>query len=78
MKYKELFDYLSKKCNFRKVKGKTIWVCDNKLTFTEEFCKKHLLDFKEIKKRLNDASGYCDCEVLFNSVWKIDSQEDLK
>ena len=78
MKYKELFDYLGKKCNFRKKKGIPTWNCDNELTFTKEFCKKHKLNFERIKKRLEDTGGYCDCEVLFNSIHKINNLEDLQ
>ena len=76
--YQDLFEYLDEKCNFNDGKGdKTTWVCDNKLTFTKEFCTKNKLDFEEIKVALEGSGGYCDCEVLFNSMENLDENEEL-
>jgi hypothetical protein len=67
LKWNDLFAYLEAKVNFRKEKGKTVWTCDNKLTFAKEFCEANNLDFEKVKATLNTFSGYCDCEVLFNA-----------
>ena len=67
LKWDQLFSYLEAKCNFRIVKRKTTWNCDNKLTFTEEFCVANNLDFEKVKATLNTFGGFCDCEVLFNA-----------
>lgn len=77
MKYEKLYDYLRKKCNFRKEKGKDTWTCFGDLRFVKEFCKKHNLNFKKIKERVEGTGGYCDCEVLFNSTEKINDNEVL-
>ena len=78
MKYKKLFDYLEKKSNFRKVKTEDTWTCYNDLRFTKQFCKENKLNFEELKKKLEDTGGFCDCEVLFNSAEKIKEDEEIK
>ena len=81
MKYEELFKYLNEKCDFCRVKGNPkalTWTCNGKLDFTKEFCKTNKLNFKNVKKRLNNTGGFCDCEVLFNSAEKIKMSEVIK
>jgi hypothetical protein len=87
MTYGDLFKYLDKKCDFRTKDGSdydpekpnnVTWTCDNKLTFVEEFCKEHRLDFALVAHRLQESGGWCDCEVLFNSVHTIDKKKSLE
>ena len=82
MKWKDLFDFVEEKCNFHeKEEGNNdslTWTCYRDLRFVKEFCKKHKLNFKKIKKKLDKTGGFCDCEVLFNSVGRINGEEDLK
>jgi len=79
--WKELFDFLEEKVNFhyKKEQSKTpeniSWICFGDLRFVEAFCKTRNLDTSAVIKRLNETGGYCDCEVLFNSVANIDSNE---
>jgi len=68
LQWDALFGFLEAKVNFRKVKSKDTWTCDNQLTFTKEFCDANNLDFEKIKATLNTFGGFCDCEVLFNSA----------
>jgi len=75
LKWDNLFDYIHKKCNLREVKGKLTWTCYGDLKFVKEFCNEYNLPFEKIKKRLNAAGGYCDCEVLLNSMAEIDKNE---
>ena len=80
MKWKDLFKFLKgeEACNFRKVKGETTWSCDSKtLTFTQNFCEEHGIDFEKVKQICNDTGGYCDCEVLFNTVSCVNGEEEL-
>lgn len=76
--YKDLFNYLDRKCKFHlDKKDKLHWVCHGDLRFTEAFCKRHKLDFERVKHILQFFGGFCDCEVLFNTnseqfddIWK--------
>jgi hypothetical protein len=78
MKYRELFNHIKEMCNFHEgPDGKINWTCDCELHFAETFCSKHNLDFGIIEARLNDTGGFCDCEVLFNSIDSIDPDEEL-
>jgi hypothetical protein len=74
IKWDKLFGYLETKCNFKKVKGKTTWVCDGELKFTKMFCEENNLDFDKVKATLNTFGGYCDCEVLFNAVSHLEER----
>ena len=69
--YNDLFEYVAIRCDLREENGKTVWECGNDLTFTKEFCEENGLAFEKIKERLNDTGGYCDCEVLLNSMDEI-------
>ena len=75
--YDDLFEYVALRCGLREENGKTVWGCGNDLTFTKEFCEENGLDFRKIKERLNDTGGYCDCEVLLNSMDTIPRSEKL-
>jgi len=83
MKWKDLFDYVSKKVNFRYKEGKpkttenVIWACYGDLGFVRKFCKKHGIPISSVISRLNETGGYCDCEVLFNSIEHIDENEEI-
>jgi hypothetical protein len=74
--YDNLFKYLEEKCNFRKRKsdGEIIWNCDGQLTFTKQFCDDNKLNFKTVEDMVKKYGGYCDCEVLFNAVERIDEK----
>jgi len=78
MKYEDLFNYLEKKCNFRKVKGKDTWTCYGDLRFTKQFCKENKLSFIKLKRALKETGGYCDCEVLLNSYERINGDDEIK
>ena len=75
MRYAKLFNYVKKQCNFRlknpNDKNSVTWNCDGKLTFVKNFAEANNLNFQAIKEKLNDTGGYCDCEVLFNSIHRI-------
>ncbi len=66
--YSDLFAFLDEKFNSTPTTPKRTWPCDNTLKFTRAFCAKHNLNFTRIEKRLNETGGYCDCEVLLNSM----------
>ena len=76
--YKDLFKYVSRKCNFHEdMKGKTTCTCHGDLRFAEAFCKRHKLDFQRVKHLLEFFGGHCDCEILLNvdreehdDIWK--------
>lgn len=77
--YQDMFNYISRKCNFHEDdKGKTTWTCNGDLRFAEAWCKYHKMDFQRIKHILEFFGGHCDCEVLFNvdtdtneKMWEI-------
>jgi len=75
--YDDLFEYVATRCDLREENGKTVWECGNDLTFTKEFCEENGLAFEKIKERLNDTGGYCDCEVLLNSMDTIPRLDKL-
>lgn len=80
MKWKKLYDYLDGKdgCNFRKEKGKITWDCDAKtLTKTRQFCKQNNINFNKVKKTCYETGGFCDCEVLFNTMENITPNTEL-
>jgi len=86
MKWKDLFDFMEKRVDFRPIsearnepnKFEDItWNCNGELDFVEEFCEKYNQSFEDIKVRLWDTGGYCDCEVLWNSAEVIDPEEEL-
>lgn len=76
MEYTDLFTYLNKRCNFHYTKKNNpdslTWTCHSDLRFTEEFCKKHNLDFVRVRHILEFFGGFCDCEVLMN----VDREEN--
>mgnify|MGYP001558143281 CR=1 FL=1 len=80
MKYKDLYDYLEVKCDFKeKIPGDSssiTWKCKG-FDFTEEFCKDNNIDFSKLKKTLNKNGGYCDCEVLFNVTERIKGDKKI-
>ena len=63
-----LFKHLEKKVNFHKENGETKWTCYGDLRFTKEFCESNNLSFEGVQLVLANFGGFCDCEVLFNSV----------
>ncbi len=71
--YGNLFKFLEKKCNFKN----GTYICKG-LDFTEEFCKKERLNFRVVKKTLENTGGYCDCEVLFNSAELIKTSQIIE
>lgn len=74
--YKEIFDKLEDKVNFKKNHdGEVHWTCFHDLRFTKEICKELKVSFVKVKKRFVETGGFCDCEVLFNSVDRINEQE---
>lgn len=77
--YHDLFRYLAEKCDFRKRRsdGEYTWNCDGKLTFTEQYCRDHFLDFESTKGYLELMGGWCDCEVLFNVEGHMDEEMSL-
>ena len=77
MKYKQFFDFLKEKCNFRHENGELVWECNWDLKFTEMFCQENKLNFEKVKARLNNTEGFCDCEALFNSVKCISGNEEI-
>ena len=83
LRWKDLFEFVNEKVNFKYREGKPetaenmTWTCNGKLKFVEEFCGKHSLDFETIKMRLENTGGYCDCEVIFNSVERTNGNECL-
>ena len=79
IRFKDLVKFLDEKTNFRREgkKGKLVWRCDCQLTFTKEFCKINNLWYQYVKDLLYATGGYCDCEVLFNSIDKIKSNTIL-
>ena len=77
MNFDTLFCYLEKECNFRKEDGKETWTCDGTLKSTKKFCERNSLDFEKVKERLGETGGYCDCEVLFNSINRIKCAERM-
>jgi hypothetical protein len=78
MEYRELFNHLKWECNFHEgPDGKVNWTCDCELSFAKAFCSEHNLDFALIEAHLNDTGGFCDCGVLFNSIYLIDGDEEL-
>ena len=67
----------------RKVTWKTLFRylkkhgCNCTLENTKSFCELHKLDFEYIEERLNDTGGFCDCEVLMNSMEHLDETEQI-
>lgn len=85
--FKDLFDFVEKKCDFRYMKRRkkivknVVWTCYGNLKFTSEFLRENIpniTDSINIIKRLNHTGGYCDCEVIFNSKEVIDGEEKLE
>lgn len=80
MKFKDLYNFLDKKCNFHeKEKGKPetmTWKC-NGFQFVKEFCKKNKIDYKKLLSILNNNGAFCDCEVLFNVTEHIKETKNL-
>lgn len=87
MKWGDLFDYVSEKVNFRQKNGlpyddatdpnDITWTCNHDHTFVKEFCSQHNLDYEVVGDRLRNTGGYCDCEVLWNSVEAIDENSEF-
>ena len=72
--WKNLFDFLEGKkgCNFRETKSSSMtWDCNTTLKKTEAFCKKNNIDFETVETMCQNTGGYCDCEVIWNSMDKI-------
>ena len=69
--FKDLVARLEKECNFHKEGETTRWTCRGTLFFTEQYCQENGADFSSVKALLEANGGFCDCEVLFNSVGKI-------
>lgn len=61
--YDDLFLFLEEQL------GKT--GCDHTLKQVKMFCEANDLSFEELSQTLNDLSGFCDCEVLMNSVERV-------
>ena len=74
--WKELFDFLEEKVNFRKdpSDGETTWTCEHELDFTKEWCEQNKIPFEVVEPVLMNLGGHCDCEVLFNSVNSLESR----
>jgi hypothetical protein len=66
--YDDLFEHIALCCNLREKDGKDVWDCKGDLGFTRGFCDTYGFDFDAVKARLNVTGGYCDCEVLLNSM----------
>jgi len=66
--YDDLFEHIALCCNLREENGKDVWDCKGDLAFTRGFCNTYGFDFDAVKARLNVTGGYCDCEVLLNSM----------
>jgi hypothetical protein len=66
--YDDLFEHIALCCNLREKDGKDVWDCKGNLAFTRGFCNTYGFDFDAVKARLNVTGGYCDCEVLLNSM----------
>ena len=45
--------------------------CDNTLALTESWMRMHRVSFEYWRPILNAAGGYCDCEVLLNSIERL-------
>lgn len=78
--YGDLYNYLGETVDFRKDEaGKDIWDCSGpgKLEFVRDFCRDHKLDFIPIEKALRANGGGCDCEVLWNTQYRIADEVPL-
>lgn len=64
--YGDLYEHLEKMEN-----------CDNKLTKTEEWCSSVGVDFQTLKYSLELTGGFCDCEVLYNSMERIPEETPI-
>ncbi len=62
--YGDLFEYISIMFDMRRELA-------HDLSYTEEFCEIHNLDFRAVKQRLNDTGGYDEGEVMMNSTGNI-------
>ena len=88
MKWKDLFDFMEEKVDFRHKDGlpydpettdanDITWTCNHDHTFVKEFCEQHNLNYEAVGERLRNTGGHCDCEVLLNSVEAIDEDSEL-
>ena len=53
--------------------------CDNTLACTRTYLRRRGMSSDEVDalcRALNELGGFCDCEVLFNAVWRVFSSED--
>ena len=62
---KELFDFVDEKLSAGE--------CDNSLRYTISFLDIHQFNAEPVIQWLQDAGGYCDCEVIMNAEEKFES-----
>ena len=77
--FEDLFNWEEERCDLSKVSERKsdMWKCGGDLRFAKQFCDEKGIDFEAVKKLLNDAGGFCDCEVLFNSSIMINKNKKL-
>lgn len=60
----QLFDYLDERLEKR--------ACNHDFSLTEEFFKDKDINITKVLEFLEENSGYCDCEVIFNVEEKFE------
>lgn len=75
--WEQLINYLEQKCDFHRKHGQATWTCFGDLRFTKEYCEANKLDYGKIEAIVQATGGFCDCEVLFNSVEHLCMKQEL-
>jgi hypothetical protein len=77
-----LFAHVDKQCNFHYEGEKNAdnfrWTCHHDLRFAKTFCEEKGVAWTQVKTRLHDTGGFCDCEILFNTVEHFSEAEEAE
>jgi len=71
--YAELVDWMGVEAFDAKGNSK----CDTTLKRTQAFCEKAGVDFEAVKAELENYGAYCDCEIIYNAIDIMDTDQPL-